>query len=155
MPKPLKRHPALQPISRQHHKVLQCCFKIRKGLDAGIDPKQIIDYINYFFDDFYNSHQSTQQTINTALTNKHGLNDTYRTSERKIIELKKCLISSHDLLIFENVLYKHVRWEERVLFEWIQNNIDEDVLIKVTTEHPVNENWCELYSDKFWLTESN
>lgn len=155
MPKPLKRFKVLQPISRQHHKVLQCCFKIRKGLELGIEPKRIINYINYFFDDFYSTHQYNQQALITTLINNHSLNNTYKTAEVKITQLKKSLVTANDLLVFENALYKHARWEERTLFEWLQNNIGEGEITKATSLYPINEDWCELYSDNFWLAENS
>ena len=35
--KPIKRHKAIQPLSREHHQGLLLCWKIGKGFEKGIE----------------------------------------------------------------------------------------------------------------------
>jgi hypothetical protein len=47
--KPLKRHAALQPLSREHHHGLLLGWKIRTGLSNGAPLERIKAYADWFF----------------------------------------------------------------------------------------------------------
>src|SRR5690606_32827540 len=47
--KPLKRHKALQPFSREHHHGLLLSWKIRSGLSKNIELERIKTYADCFF----------------------------------------------------------------------------------------------------------
>lgn len=49
MPKPLKRHPAIQPVSREHHHGLLLSWKIREGFKRNIDLPRIKKYVDWFY----------------------------------------------------------------------------------------------------------
>jgi hypothetical protein len=58
---------------------------------------------------------------------------------------------NENLQDFEQALYNQVRWEERVLFEAIQEKFTPSALDQlVTMEHDLKD-WCERYDDQFWL----
>ncbi|MGB1102874.1 MAG: hypothetical protein ACPG21_04530 [Crocinitomicaceae bacterium] len=120
MPKPLKRDSTLQPISRQHHKVLQCCFKVRQGLKKAIAPQRVLDYIYYFWEDYYTEHTRQQiDVLRPALT--HRQLAAFTEKEDLLIGMYQRLQPmAENLVEFEKTLYDHVRWEERILFESIQ-----------------------------------
>lgn len=46
MPKPIKRHTALKPLSREHHHGLLLSWKIREGLKRNIEIPRIKKYID-------------------------------------------------------------------------------------------------------------
>ncbi|GAA3575326.1 hypothetical protein [Snuella lapsa] len=48
--KPLKRHKALQPLSREHHHGLLLSWKIRSGLSRNIPVERIKIYTDWFFE---------------------------------------------------------------------------------------------------------
>ena len=47
---PIKRHKALQPLSRDHHHGLLLSWKIRQGFKNGIDPERMMVYVRWFWD---------------------------------------------------------------------------------------------------------
>ena len=47
--KPLKRHKALQPLSRDHHHGLLLSWKIRSGFKKNIDVERIKVYADWFY----------------------------------------------------------------------------------------------------------
>ena len=55
-PKPLKRHKALQPLSREHHHGLLLSWKIRNGFNKNIDPKRMKIYADWFFETHLTPH---------------------------------------------------------------------------------------------------
>lgn len=150
MPKPLVRNPLLQPISRQHHKALQCCFKIRKGIDNGIAVARISEYVDYFFQDFYLDFLKVKSNVFKELASVELLKE-YKNSEIATKQIPKASDSIKKWTVFEKSWYKHIRWQERVLLEWIQTYQNEIEIEKVVDRYLINENWCEYYNDKFWV----
>ena len=149
MPKPLKRIVWLQPISRQHHKALQCCFKIRKGIDKGISFERIAAYVDYFFEDYYHPFLQLKDEVITPLASEVLIKE-YQERKKKMLQLKNNCSSQNDLIVFEKYWYDFIRWQERVLLEWIQDNCSDNEIEAVTLQYPINEDWCEFYTDKFW-----
>ncbi len=48
--KPIKRHKALQPLSRQHHFGLLFSWKLRKGFSKNIEIERLSDYAQWFYE---------------------------------------------------------------------------------------------------------
>lgn len=46
---PIKRHPVLQPFSRQHHFGLLFSWKLRKGLSKNIEMDRLLAFSKWFF----------------------------------------------------------------------------------------------------------
>ena len=152
MPRPLKRYPALQPLSRQHHKVLQCCFKVRKGIASKVEADRVLNYVRYFWNDFYTRHTRLQQdALQRVLTPE--AQRSFTAKEDQLVVLYHALKPANEnLRDFEQALYNQVRWEERVLFEAIQEQFTPSALDQlITMEHDLKD-WCELYDDQFWLS---
>jgi len=57
---------------------------------------------------------------------------------------------SESLIAFEKALYTHVRWEERILFEAIQEKYAEAELLELIPQENALADWCQLYTDQFW-----
>ena len=53
---PIKRHPSLVAFSRDHHFGLLLVWKIKYGLDNGIAPERISNYVLYFFEQDLEAH---------------------------------------------------------------------------------------------------
>ncbi|WP_332006933.1 hypothetical protein [Gaetbulibacter sp. NE] len=47
--KPLKRHTALQPLSREHHHGLLLSWKLREGFKKNIDINRMKTYTDWFY----------------------------------------------------------------------------------------------------------
>ena len=55
-PKPIKRHPAIQHFSRDHHFGLLLCWKIREGFRRNVDPERMKKYTDWFFEVYQKPH---------------------------------------------------------------------------------------------------
>lgn len=150
--KPLKRHKVLQPYSREHHFGLLLCWKIRKGFLAEIDPARIKNYADWFYTHNLIPHfKNEEQFIFPILGNDHELVKRALTEHRRLNRLfssKKDI--AKNLSRIEEELERHIRFEERVLFQEIQKIATKEELSTIERSHslpPFKEN----NEDPFWL----
>ena len=74
MPKPLKRHEALKPISREHHHGLLLCWKIKTGMSKGVELSRIKGSVDYFYQTHLLPHFAMEEKyIFPILDNGHEL----------------------------------------------------------------------------------
>ncbi len=72
--KPLKRHAALKPLSRQHHSGLLFSWKLRKGFSENISIDRLKEYANWFFIHEIQPHfRLEEEHIFTVLDSNHPL----------------------------------------------------------------------------------
>lgn len=121
---PIKRDKALQEVSREHHLGLLLCWKIRKGFSKGIEPERIKRYADWFYKTHLISHFEVEEKhIFPILGNESEL-------AKKAISAQKRLVrpfnDTDDILkplsLIEEELEKHIRFEERILYNEIQKS---------------------------------
>lgn len=149
---PIKRNKAIQPLSRDHHFSLLLCWKIRKGFSKDIPVARIKKYADWFFENHILPHfwieeeylfpvlGKENERVKKALSEHRRLSRLFR--ERKEIEKSLSLI--------EEELEKHVRFEERELFNEIQRLASQEQLEVITEKHP-DSKFRENTEDEFWL----
>ncbi|MAT55721.1 MAG: cation-binding protein [Saprospirales bacterium] len=151
-PKPIKRHPALQPLSREHHHGLLLSWKIRTGFAKGVAPERIKAYCDWFFENHLLRHFDTEeQHVFPVLGNKeHPL---VKRALREHGRLKRLFTTGEDLgknlSLIEEELTAHIRFEERELFNEIQQVATAEQLAQIERLHdeqPFEEHW----PDRFW-----
>lgn len=150
--KPIKRHAALKPLSRQHHSGLLFSWKLRKGFSENIDIDRIKEYANWFFKHEIQPHfKLEEEYIFSVLDSKHPLKlralKEHRRLERLFLDDKN---PKNTLSLLEEELEAHIRFEERVLFAEIQEVATNDILEKIENVH-LEINSTEEYPDPFWL----
>lgn len=148
--KPLKRHKALQPLSREHHYGLLLSWKIRRGLSKNIEPKRIKIYADWFFKTYLLPHfEMEEKYVFTVL----GLNDELVKKAMAEHVLLSYLFENEDIKValneIESVLDKHIRFEERVLFPEIQRVATETQLVEIEKIHKETE-FVDKLDDMFW-----
>lgn len=149
--KPIKRVEALQPLSREHHHGLLLCWKIRTGFALGVKPERMKKYINWFFDNYLENHFAIEEKYIFPILGDD--NDLIIKAIAQHRELEG-LFSKKDelresLLLIEKNLHQHIRFEERVIFNKIQN-IASDSQLKAFQEHHEEEKFFEYTTDVFW-----
>jgi hemerythrin superfamily protein len=148
---PIKRHLSLQSISREHHQILMLCWKIRSGFRKGVCKQRIQKYTRWFYLEYLLPHfKAEEQHIFPLL----GLqNDLVKRalSERK--KLHKLFQFEGDPEIclgkIEEDLEAHVRFEERVLLNKIQEATNEQLLLNLETQISIPV-FCDNEEDVFW-----
>ncbi|MBQ0768025.1 MAG: hemerythrin domain-containing protein [Bizionia sp.] len=149
--KPLKRHEALKPLSREHHHGLLLSWKIRTGFNKNIAISRIKTYADWFYKTHLIPHFELEETeIFTLLPPNHS-------SIIKVMEDHKRLhhlfTEEPDmqtaLIAIEKELDDHIRFEERVLFPEIQKVATEAQLLHIEKIHQP-EAFQDNLDDEFW-----
>lgn len=155
--KPLKRHPALVPLSRDHHFGLLLCWKIRMGLKTGIAPERIASYTTYFYKDHLLPHfNAEEQCVFVLVDEKNDKRKKAESQHRRLGRLAQKLVDEPEKLKItlgqiEEELDNHIRFEERDFFPYIQVQQDEEglELLRLKLEE-IHEEIPEVWDDKFW-----
>ncbi len=152
MNQPIKRHEALQPWSREHHQGLLLSWKIKKGFALNVDPQRIKDYCDWFWENHLVPHFETEekylfpilgednQLVQQALDEHGQLKAMFEQEEADTDTLSQ----------IESLLNDHIRFEERILFNAIQEiaTSEEIALLEKIHTEPAE---CDAWKDDFWI----
>lgn len=149
--KPLKRHKALQPLSREHHQGLLLSWKIRTGFNKNIEPKRIKAYANWFFKNYLIPHFEIEETlIFPILEPEHELIKRALAEHRRLKRLfTETENDTKNLIKIEEELEQHIRFEERILFPEIQKVATEAQLLHIENVHQP-DSFEDNLVDAFW-----
>ncbi len=150
--KPLKRHKALQPLSREHHHGLLLSWKIRMGLNKNVEAHRIGRYALWFYKTHLIPHfEMEEQHIFPILGSDHKLLKRALADHRRLGRLFAAEIEHVETLSkIEEELDNHIRFEERVLFPEIQNVATEAQLLQIEKIHRPDEKFEDNLNDEFW-----
>jgi len=151
MSKPIKRHQDLQPLSREHHHSLLLCWKIRTGFKKQVEPKRIKRYADWFFDNHIQPHfEAEEQYIFPILGKNHELVKKAMSQHRRLFRLFNISNEIEKALgLIEEELEQHIRFEERILFNKIQEIATSDELV-LFKKHHREKQFEENTKDEFW-----
>jgi len=149
--KPIRRHKTLQPLSREHHHGLLLCWKIRMGFTRKVETNRIKQYADWFFDTHLLPHfEAEEEYVFPVLGNEHELVKKAISDHRR---LKRLFENEGEveksLSLIEEELERHIRFEERMLFNEIQKFASEDQLTLIDQHHH-EAPFEERTVDEFW-----
>ncbi|MCC6599557.1 MAG: cupin domain-containing protein [Crocinitomicaceae bacterium] len=158
---PIKRSEVLVRFSQEHHFGLLLCWKIRQGINNNIAPQRIAAFISFVFENELKRHfREEESLLFIKLDETNPLRDR-ALQEHQIISNLMATISSGDqsydvLNEFANTLEKHIRFEERTLFnelqsQWGDAELTEPIVKHKTKPADIGETW----HDKFWLSNNH
>ena len=149
--KPIKRHKAIQPLSREHHQGLLLSWKIRTGLSKGVSTDRIKTYADWFYKTYLTPHfEEEEKHLFPILGNDNSLVKKAIAQHRRLDRLfKRSSELTKSLNHIEEELEQHIRFEERVLFNEIQKEATEQQL-QFILEHHNETKFLENTTDKFW-----
>ncbi len=148
---PLKRTEALKSLSRDHHHGLLLCWKIRQGIKQNIEPDRIKKYLDWFWISYLKPHfEIEEQYVFPILGKENKLVKQALAEHRK---LKRLFVNESDIQksisLIEEELEKHIRFEERVLFNEIQVVASSEQLLQIELDSS-DKIFYENLSDPFW-----
>lgn len=149
--KPIKRSQQLAPLSREHHDALLFVWKIRKGLENGTEPSLIAKYARWYWENNLQLHFNSEE--NTLLPSL-GTNDDLAKQLIKEHELIRQLIKEIDpgtIALLADTLDKHIRFEERQLFPYIEETISQAELNKIHDQLNDHPECSSKWDEEFWL----
>lgn len=149
-PKPIKRVEELKPLSREHHFGLLLCWKIRTGIKKNVEIKRIKKYTDWFWKNHLAKHFEIEEAeVFPILGNDNPLIKKAKTEHRR---LRRLFENQNDpvksISLIEEELEKHIRFEERVLFNEIQKIASPQDLEKISATH--SSDFKHRWSDEFW-----
>jgi hemerythrin-like domain-containing protein len=154
--KPIKRNPALVNLSKDHHFALLLIWKIKEGLKKPVQPERITQYVLHFFDTDLKQHfQNEENLLNKELDAKDEMRRRTEEEHKEIREMIERLRKKGDdtLLLeqFASALEAHIRFEERELFNMLQEKLGQVWLDKIERSIPVIQHEEEsAWADTFW-----
>lgn len=133
----MKRHPALQPLSRQHHLGLVIANKAKSVTDDDklIHHQALVEYLTVAIPTHFEIERT--RLVDVILT---------KLSDDKAVKLAKQMLDEHEyiesLLVntdpsvddvkeLANALYDHIRFEERELFPIAETVLSDDELFAI------------------------
>tara|TARA_R100000306_G_C4338022_1_gene123757 strand:- start:395 stop:829 length:435 start_codon:yes stop_codon:yes gene_type:complete len=142
---------ALQPLSRQHHFGLLFSWKLRKGFERNISIKRLQAFRDWFFVTEIRPHfEAEERFLFPLLESEHPLVQRALADHRTLETLFTTTTDvERTLRVLELQLKEHIRFEERVLFNKIQEVATPEELEKIEQVH-ANEPTSAYYVDPFW-----
>jgi len=128
---PLKRHAALQPLSREHMSGLIQARNLTRAADADLDARHgaVADFVDTWLAEI-RDHFDDEERILLPLTRDAGLRTRLLNEHRSLRDLaQRCIeapkeVADDPALLnrIGTLLHDHIRWEEREYFEAIQRD---------------------------------
>ena len=154
---PIKRHPAMGSFSKDHHFGLLLVWKIRQGLKKSIEAGRIGKYVLFFFSEDLLKHFWDEEKL---LFSRLRADDLLRIQAEEdhavIYQLIKDIRNQTEdtglLTQLADRLEKHIRFEERELFNHLQSVIGADELALIekrigNDSKEIDEKWDDI----FWI----
>ncbi|WP_426479126.1 hemerythrin domain-containing protein [Chryseobacterium sp. CBSDS_008] len=149
----MKRNENLVPLSRDHHFGLLCCWKIRQGIKKDIPYERIKNYVADYWEKNLSRHFDIEDIVLPEVNNE-SLQMQMEDEHKQIRKLIKSISrsGSRELLSdFADALYKHIRFEERIIFPYLEERLSGEELDNIGAHllqfHRKEE---DSYQDEFW-----
>ena len=156
---PIKRSEALIQFSREHHFGLLLVWKIREGLKKNIEPMRISNYTIFFFENELTEHFKEEEK---DLFVKLPVDDPLRKQAfeehehiyKLVAGLQKGPVNTILLTEFADALDSHIRFEERTLFNHLQQHLSAEELQYLEDSHSKREGDVDdKWDDHFWINK--
>ncbi len=156
---PIKRHQALVSFSKEHHFGLLLVWKIRQGLANAVSAERISRYVLFFFNEDLKIHFKEEEEL---LFSKLPATDTLRIQaeeeHKEIYRLIAAITETANdeklLRQFAGTLDKHIRFEERTLFNHLQTHVAPEELEEISKRFSNSVDLDSKWEDVFWVRKN-
>lgn len=151
METPIKRSEALRLFSREHHHALLLCWKIKTGFAKGVSPQRIKTYTDWFYKTHLLPHfELEEKYVFPVLNSENKFVKEGIAAHRQLSKLFSDTSNiENSLKQIQIELEKHIRFEERILFNEIQKVATSAQLKKIKQVH-VEEKFIDNLNGVFW-----
>lgn len=156
----MKRSEYLKPLSWEHHDGLVSVFRLREGLKKQAELKHLLEYVLYIWEQDLSAHFEREEIalIGPALraSESQRLLEQFQSDHEEIRGLVTQLQQKDGDLYtmitqFTDQLEKHIRFEEREFFPFIEKFSDYTVLAKIGLYIKENHQpGCKTWKPEFW-----
>lgn len=154
--KPIKRSEQLAPLSREHHDGLLFAWKIKQGLENKTSPETLRKYALWYWRNHIKQHFYQEEKILIPyMPEGHPMAVQLKEEHDHIRELILGLDVEADkqtLMILCDLINKHIRFEERELFIYLEELLTKEQLDEVFAaieKHPVTPE--TEWTEEFWV----
>lgn len=153
---PIKRHPAMVQFSKDHHFGLLLTWKITEGLNNGVAPDRISDYVLYSYEEDLRYHfKEEEQLIFSRLSKEDTMRQRAEKEHTTINDLAgKIGQNKKDktlLKLFADTLRDHIRFEERKLFGYVQEKLTPAEIAEISSYKGIDSAEVDArWKDVFW-----
>jgi len=134
--KPIKRHPALQNLSREHHDILVFGLRLKKGIQNNASIELMNEYIDWFWKAYLEAHfEREEKHLFLIFFECNSIVEAKEYHEKIRLIFKKKSLSAPQIIELYQFIEKSIRFEERVLFNEIQEMATEQQLTKFSKLH--------------------
>ena len=153
--KPLKRSKELAPLSREHHDGLLFAWKIKQGLANGTPIETLCNYARWFWINHIKPHFRDEEKVLVKFLPQD--NALVQQMFKEHAQIRDLIISldkepdSNSLQLLAEVINNHIRFEERQLFGYAEENLSSEQLDEIYKALP-DDSHCETeWKDEFWV----
>ncbi|MBL7699073.1 MAG: hypothetical protein JNK79_12990 [Chitinophagaceae bacterium] len=152
--RPIKRSRQLAALSREHHDGLLFVWKIRQGVALNVPAKRIGSYCEWYWQNSMKDHfKKEESALSSLLPESDFLLNTMKEDHQAITVKMEQVIEDatyYSLLRLAQIIYYHIRFEERSLFAHVEQvvpseKLDEALLLLTEAHEP-----AEVWTDEFW-----
>ena len=157
----MKRHPSLQPLSREHHRALLCWRELDKQLSIphGAALRSAAAALQHYWNSRFSSHMAEEEQLLLDLLS--GDLRSRLLAEHDTLRSLFCSVDDQlgsggpvaldDLASLAATLRAHIRWEERVLFPHLQSHVSTDELRfigdRLRGRKVSEDEYCDVFDD--------
>ena len=157
---PIKRSEYLKPLSREHHYSLLFGWKLRQGISHGVEVGRMIEYIRYFEQHMLIPHFKEEETCLFVYSDNPFVQqalDEHRhiLSMIATIKAEPSRVAYADLESLAEIVDRHVRFEERQLFPYLEENLTQAQLEAVAAAIKDGPAVGDDFADHFWELGKN
>jgi len=147
----IKRTEYLKPLSRDHHHGLLLCWKIKTGFSKGVPAQRIKTYADWFYKSHLIPHfEAEEKYVFPILGNDNEMIRQALNEHRLLSGLFSDTSDiEYSLKQIQTELEKHIRFEERTLFNEIEKAASPGQLKEFEHNH-TEEKFTENLKDEFW-----
>lgn len=152
---PIKRSEYIMALSRDHHASLLFSWKIKEGIKKNIPLDSILKFVNFFWDQHLKEHFREEEALLFDRVDddlSRQAKSEHLMLEERVKQLNRSGSQTQEYVELADLLTKHIRFEERVLFPHLEQMLPEATLKQVgdylSSQHAVPV--ADDYPDEFW-----
>lgn len=155
--KPIRRNEHIAKLSRDHHASLMFCWKIRQGIKLNAESERMTKYVAYFLDHHFLPHFKEEEEILFVPVQD---NKVQKAIDDHVVIRKMAgdiiadpVEKQKSLTMLADLVDDHVRYEERILFPFLENELSEEQLENIGSQL-AGEPAKDTFEDEFWVKRS-
>ncbi len=150
---PIKRNENLVLFSREHHHGLVFCTRLKKANQASNSVLKL--FIHEFYKNYLEEHFKNEEQLLLPLLSDTEISTQFLDEHNQIRQLiDRVRISTNDIqnisLELGQLINDHIRFEERVLFPWLEKVCSEEELDNIGDRLGKIEKSAHNFIPEFW-----